>query len=79
MAVAAIGSAYLDRDFFPSTDRNQMIVDVDFPEGTPIRRTTEFVMGLSTELQQQRLGRPHLDRGDRRDDEEDEDEDDDEE
>ena len=30
-----------------------MIVDVDFPEGTPIRRTTGFVKELSLELQQQ--------------------------
>ena len=53
VAIAALGSGYLEQDFFPSTDRNQMIVDVDFPEGTPIGRTTEFVLGLSGELQQQ--------------------------
>ncbi|MGD9264543.1 MAG: efflux RND transporter permease subunit [Lysobacterales bacterium] len=50
---AVVGSGYLERDFFPNTDRNQMIVDVDFPEGTPIRRTTDFVKDLSLELQQQ--------------------------
>jgi multidrug efflux pump subunit AcrB len=50
---AAVGSRFLEQDFFPSTDRNQLIIDVDFPEGTPIRRTTDFVKGLSLELQQQ--------------------------
>jgi multidrug efflux pump subunit AcrB len=51
VGLAAYGSQYLNRDFFPSTDRNQLVIDVDFPEGTPIGRTTEFINGLSAELQ----------------------------
>jgi multidrug efflux pump subunit AcrB len=50
VALASFGSQYLNRDFFPPTDRNQLLIDVDFPEGTPIGRTTAFAMGLSAEL-----------------------------
>jgi len=50
VAVAIFGSRYLDKDFFPTTDRNQLIIDVEFPEGTPIERTTVFTNGLSAEL-----------------------------
>ena len=35
LLVVALGmTGLLQRDFFPSTDRNQMIVDLHFPEGT---------------------------------------------
>jgi multidrug efflux pump subunit AcrB len=50
VSTAALGSRYLDQDFFPSTDRNQLVIDVDFPEGTPIARTTAFINELSAEL-----------------------------
>jgi multidrug efflux pump len=52
MSAAAVGSRFVDKDFFPSTDRNQMIVDVYYPEGTPIGLTTQFVRELSDELAQ---------------------------
>ncbi len=52
IVIAIAGSRFLEQDFFPSTDRNQMIVDVDFPEGTPITETTRFALDLSGELQQ---------------------------
>jgi len=34
VAASAVGSQWLSRDFFPSTDRNQLLVDISFPEGT---------------------------------------------
>ncbi|MFW5927437.1 MAG: efflux RND transporter permease subunit, partial [Wenzhouxiangella sp.] len=34
IAVALAASGLIQRDFFPSTDRNQLIVDLDFAEGT---------------------------------------------
>jgi multidrug efflux pump subunit AcrB len=59
LAVAAIlvlaaifGGRYVGREFFPDTDRKQMVVDVYYPEGTPIGLTTEFVTGLAGELAQ---------------------------
>ncbi|MCU0988191.1 MAG: efflux RND transporter permease subunit [Xanthomonadales bacterium] len=49
---AALGGRYVGREFFPDTDRRQMVVDVYYPEGTPIGLTTEFVTGLARELAQ---------------------------
>ncbi len=47
---AAVGSRFIGKEFFPNTDRRQMVVDVYYPEGTPIQLTTEFVTGLAEEL-----------------------------
>ena len=47
---AAAGSRFVGKEFFPNTDRRQMVVDVYYPEGTPIELTTGFVTGLAAEL-----------------------------
>jgi multidrug efflux pump subunit AcrB len=47
---AAVGSRFIGKEFFPNTDRRQMVVDVYYPEGTPIELTTDFVTGLAAEL-----------------------------
>lgn len=43
-------SGQVGRDFFPNTDRNQLVVDVYFPEGTTIARTTAFTQQVASEL-----------------------------
>jgi len=48
--IAAVGSRFIGKEFFPHTDRRQMVVDVYYPEGTPIELTTKFVTGLAEEL-----------------------------
>ncbi|MFC1739895.1 efflux RND transporter permease subunit, partial [Pseudomonadota bacterium] len=48
--VAAVGGREVGQEFFPDTDRRQMVVDIYFPEGTPIGVTTEFATGLAGEL-----------------------------
>ena len=45
------------KDFFPSTDRNQIIVDITFPEGTNLRHTNAMAHDLSLEI----LNQPHVD------------------
>ncbi len=50
IATAAISSRYIGQEFFPDTDRRQMVVDVYYPEGTPIEFTTGFVTTLAGEL-----------------------------
>jgi multidrug efflux pump subunit AcrB len=59
IAVAALivgGSVVLSgqvgRDFFPDTDRNQLVVDVYFPEGTPIDTTTQFTNDVAAQLRE---------------------------
>ena len=43
-------STFLARDFFPSTDRNQMIVDLNFPEGTRTETTALHARALAADL-----------------------------
>ncbi|MDT8319160.1 MAG: efflux RND transporter permease subunit [Xanthomonadales bacterium] len=50
VVAAMLGSRFLDKEFFPPTDRRQMVVDVYYPEGTPIDSTTAFVTELASEL-----------------------------
>jgi multidrug efflux pump subunit AcrB len=50
LLVAAAASSRIGQEFFPDTDRSQMVVDVYYPEGTPIGLTTDFVTMLATEL-----------------------------
>jgi multidrug efflux pump subunit AcrB len=50
IAAAAWGSQWLARDFFPSTDRNQLLVDLRFPEGTQTRYTALMANGLADSL-----------------------------
>jgi len=50
LAVAA--GTQVKRDFFPATDREQLVVDIYFAEGTPIAVTTKFGQQLAYELRQ---------------------------
>ncbi len=53
LVLAAILSGGVSRNFFPDTDRNQFIVDVYYPEGTPISETTAFALQLANEMRTQ--------------------------
>ncbi|HID48558.1 MAG TPA: efflux RND transporter permease subunit, partial [Chromatiales bacterium] len=44
-------SNFVGRDFFPDTDRNQLVVDVYFPEGTAIGVTTDFTLDVAAQLE----------------------------
>jgi len=43
-------SQWLSRDFFPSTDRNQLLVDMNFPEGTHTDHSALMASGLAEHL-----------------------------
>jgi multidrug efflux pump len=47
-------SGFLPRDFFPSTDRNQLIVDLHFAEGTELEHTALQTNALAVEIAQPR-------------------------
>lgn len=47
---AVVGSQFIGKEFFPSTDRRQMVVDIYYPEGTPIEVTTRFATRMAEEL-----------------------------
>ncbi len=49
---SAFGSQWLSRDFFPSTDRNQLLVDISFPEGTQTSHSALSASGLAALLRQ---------------------------
>ncbi|MGD8579147.1 MAG: efflux RND transporter permease subunit [Lysobacterales bacterium] len=51
VVAAAAGGRYIGQEFFPDTDRRQLVVDIYYPEGTPIDVTTGFVQRLTAELQ----------------------------
>lgn len=53
LVVCVLLSGSVSRNFFPDTDRNQFIVDVYYPEGTPISETTDFALQLTHELSEQ--------------------------
>jgi multidrug efflux pump subunit AcrB len=50
VGVAIVGSRFIGNEFFPATDRKQMVVDIYYPEGTPIDWTTHFANNLAAEL-----------------------------
>jgi len=51
--VAAAGlSRWLPQDFFPSTDRNQLLVDLRFPEGTRTNHSALMARGLAEQLRE---------------------------
>jgi len=52
MLLAVLAGSQVKRDFFPATDREQLVVDIYFAEGTPIAATTEFGALLAHELRQ---------------------------
>lgn len=39
VAASIVGASFVDRQFFPAADRNQLVVDIELPEGTPIEET----------------------------------------
>lgn len=53
VAASVFMSQFVSRDFFPTTDRNQLVIDVYFDDGTPIEVTTEFVLDLSAAVRGQ--------------------------
>jgi multidrug efflux pump subunit AcrB len=53
LVIAALGiSGFMQRDFFPSTDRNQLIVDLYFAEGTRLEHTALQASDLAESLSQ---------------------------
>ena len=50
MVGSAVLSQWLPRDFFPSADRNQMIVDLTFPEGTRTDYSALMAKSLADQL-----------------------------
>jgi multidrug efflux pump len=50
VVVGASLSGFLPRDFFPSTDRNQLIVDLVFAEGTELEHTALHANALAAEI-----------------------------
>ncbi|MDA3935166.1 MAG: efflux RND transporter permease subunit [Gammaproteobacteria bacterium] len=53
LLLAVFMGSQVKRDFFPATDREQLVVDIYFAEGTPISITTAFGQQLAHELRQQ--------------------------
>jgi multidrug efflux pump len=50
VTVGAFLSGFLPRDFFPSTDRNQLVVDLHFSEGTELEHTALQTNALALEI-----------------------------
>jgi len=50
LAVSLALGTFLPRDFFPDTDRNELIVDLRFPEGTRTEHTALQARGFAAEL-----------------------------
>jgi len=52
LIVGAVGiSGFMQRDFFPSTDRNQLIVDLYFAEGTRLEHTALKASDLAASME----------------------------
>ncbi len=47
---SVLGAGLLDRSFFPPTDRNEMVVDVELPEGSHLAATDEVARKLEAAL-----------------------------
>ncbi|MEX2497420.1 MAG: efflux RND transporter permease subunit [Wenzhouxiangellaceae bacterium] len=52
LAGSAVLSQWLPRDFFPSTDRNQLLVDMNFPEGTRTEHSALMASSLAQDLRE---------------------------
>ena len=50
VSFGAFLSGFLPRDFFPSTDRNQLVVDLHFSEGTELEHTALQTNALALEI-----------------------------
>jgi len=51
VVLAGLGSRFVDNDFFPSTSRSEMVVDLHFAEGTHISTTSGAAIDMSAMLQ----------------------------
>lgn len=56
MVISMMLFGFVKKEFFPSTDRNQIIIDVTFPEGTNLAHNNSIAKTLSLEI----LARPHV-------------------
>lgn len=52
VVVAILGARYVDRDFFPDTARNEMVVNLNFAEGTHISTTSNAAMLMADAMLQ---------------------------
>jgi len=52
VVVAVLGARYVDRDFFPDTARNEMVVNLNFAEGTHISTTSNAAMLMADAMLQ---------------------------
>ncbi|MDT8450251.1 MAG: efflux RND transporter permease subunit, partial [Wenzhouxiangellaceae bacterium] len=52
IAVSAMMTRWLPQDFFPSTDRNQLLVDLRFPEGTRTMQTALMARSLARQIRE---------------------------
>ena len=50
VALAIFGAKFVDRDFFPDTARNEMIVNLNFAEGTHISTTSAAAVEMADAL-----------------------------
>ncbi|WP_276610879.1 efflux RND transporter permease subunit [Wenzhouxiangella sp. XN24] len=50
VVLSSLLAGFLPRDFFPSTDRNQLVVDLRFSEGTELEYTALRANALATDL-----------------------------
>jgi multidrug efflux pump subunit AcrB len=51
IGLAAYGARFVDRDFFPNTARPEMVVDLNFAEGTHISTTSAAAVEMAAALQ----------------------------
>ncbi len=56
MIVSMFLFKFVQKDFFPSTDRNQLIVDITFAEGTNLRHNNSIAKRISKDI----LEQPHV-------------------
>ncbi len=54
IALSLFTFKYVQKEFFPSTDRNQIIVDITFAEGTHLRHNNKMARALSLQILQQK-------------------------
>lgn len=52
LVVSGFMFGYVQRDFFPDTDRNQLIVDIKFPENSHIIQNTRITQTIAQQLAQ---------------------------
>jgi multidrug efflux pump subunit AcrB len=50
VALAAFGAQFVDRDFFPNTSRSEMVIDLNFAEGTHVSTTSAAAVAMANEL-----------------------------